>query len=408
MKNITIILTFIFISCTSKLPLEPNVSLSVPKTESLSKNEKLLMNGVYSVTNGSDILGDEIVGRWIDSSWCLYSKHDVVFSENMGGFDNDNSIFFSGYIRLVRSGGGIEISLKIFPDEGALDLKNNVRPANLTIKVSTSEGEKIELHWARMLYDPVKKDSLKIGTNKEFNIIAHRGGGRNSERLGKSENSIEMIKYADILGANGVEIDVKRTRDRKLIIFHDDTFSPRTIQGLYLLGKVENFDLAQIQAFGRLIYNESIPTLKEALSEIIYHTNLKLVWLDIKDPDIVEDVIKTKISLQQNRNVEILLGIPNNEVLNSYLSCDLKDSIDVLIEFSHQQALNIKSCKVWAPRWTNGTNSAEVLSIHSAGKLVFTWTLDVKEYIQDYLYDNEVDGILSNYPSLVIGMEYSR
>jgi len=40
--------------------------------------------------------------------------------------------------------------------------------------------------------------------------------------------------------------------------------------------------------------------------------------------------------------------------------------------------------------------------------LVFTWTLDVKEYIQDYLYDNEVDGILSNYPSLVIGMEYSR
>ena len=47
----------------------------------------------------------------------------------------------------------------------------------------------------------------------------------------------------------------------ELILFHDDSFSPRTVQGAYLLGKVENYDLEQITSLGKLIYGERIPTL---------------------------------------------------------------------------------------------------------------------------------------------------
>jgi len=222
-----------------------------------------------------------------------------------------------------------------------------------------------------------------------------------------------MIRYATILGANGVEIDVKRTRDKHLIVFHDDTFSPRTVQGTYLLGKVENFDLDQIKIFGQLIYGEAIPTLEEALNAIIDETKLSLIWIDLKDPEIIDDVIVAQQNainraIASNRNVKILVGIPTDEVLNAYLSSAYINTTPVLVELDANTARSSQTCEAWAPRWTNGIPSQDVIDdMHSRGILVFTWTLDVHDYINDFL-DSNIDGILSNYPSLVAAMYYSK
>jgi glycerophosphoryl diester phosphodiesterase len=43
----------------------------------------------------------------------------------------------------------------------------------------------------------------------DFQILAHRGGGRNSDYLGVSENSIEMIDIAERFGSTGIEIDAR-------------------------------------------------------------------------------------------------------------------------------------------------------------------------------------------------------
>ncbi|MCK7516839.1 MAG: hypothetical protein MZV64_03520 [Ignavibacteriales bacterium] len=101
-----------------------------------------------------------------------------------------------------------------------------------------------------------------------------------------------MIIHSPIMGATGIEIDVKRTRDGQLIVFHDDTFSPRTVKGAYLLGSVEDYDLNQIKAFGQLINGETIPTLSEALRAVIDRTKLSLVWLDLKDASNVDETIR--------------------------------------------------------------------------------------------------------------------
>jgi len=222
-----------------------------------------------------------------------------------------------------------------------------------------------------------------------------------------------MIRYSEILGANGVEIDVKRTRDGHLILFHDDTFSPRTVKGSYLLGKVENFDLEQIKIFGQLVYGEPIPTLEEALNIIIDETRLSLIWIDLKDPEIVHAVIQAQqnainYALSKDRDIKILIGIPTNEILDSYISSDLKNTTPTLVELDANTAKSLQTCEAWAPRWTNGIPSQATLDeMHSKNILVFTWTLDVRDYINDFL-DAKVDGILSNYPSLVAGMYLSR
>ena len=410
MKKLLILIPFIILSCLSDLPTVPDFkfvldSISV-RSVPLEDSIKLIMNGIYQVQDGKDLIGDEIAGKWIRDRWCLYSIHDVVYSESKCSSVKDSTLEFVGYIRIVRSGSGTRIDLKILPSDGGSELLAGNTPSSIILKGTTSSGSEIKFSRIRNLYQ-------ESDIAKKFQIIGHRGGGRNAERLGISENSIEMIKQAEILGATGVEIDVKRTRDGQIILFHDDTFSPRTVKGTYLLGKVENFDLAQIQTFGRLYYGEEIPTLKDALSKIIEETTLSLVWIDVKDPDIVDKVIviqKAAIELasEKNREIDILFGIPEDEIFNAYNSSTVENT-PILIEYDRVLALSTESCKAWAPRWTNGVPSpGEVESFHSNNKMVFTWTLDVKEFIEDFFQNSKIDGILSNYPSQVAGIYYSQ
>ena len=407
MKKIFIVLTVCLVSCISELPTVPELNIDfqdvIYSTTELNENAKLKMNGIYEVIQGSEILGEKVVGRWIRDRWCIYSNHDVVYSENAGGSVGDTTLL-KGYIRIVRSGSGSRIDLSILPEDGGSELLSDSIPSKIIIRGYTSDDKLITLKRLKSLNT----------TRKPVQILAHRGGGRNSERLGYSENSIEMMLHSEILGASGIEIDVKQTRDGQLIVFHDDTFSPRTVTGTYLLGRVENFDLDQIKLFGQLIYGEKIPTLSEALHAVIENTNLSLVWLDLKDPGIVDETIRIQQEAMNyakthgRDSIKILLGIPDQDVLNAFRSSSLKNKTPILIELDAETVLSSlnPTCEVWAPRWTNGIPTGDIERVQNAGKKVFVWTLDVRDFIDDFL-NSSVDGILSNYPSLVAGMYYS-
>ncbi len=410
-KKITIIF-LLLIACSSDLPLSPELNIDLNNNElntiQLDSNQKSLMNGVYLVIEGNDYLGDTIVGKWVRNRWCLYANHDVVFSINAGGFTTDtiDSITFSGYFRIVRSGAGSSLNLSISPNEGADFLRDNVIPDNLIIRNVAKNGKKVVLKRIRDLYN-----------EKELIILAHRCGGRNSERLGVSENSLEMIKLSQYLGASGIELDVKITRDRKIIVFHDDAFSPRTVTGAYLLGNVKNFDLSQIKTFGRLINGEIIPTLEEALKTVIDSTDLSYVWLDLKDANMVNDVMNIQNKFMQDvinkgKKVKILMGIPSLEIWEAYLkSTNLNaPTTPALMEFDigYVKGTYFDNVLVWAPRWTETITNKNFSDIHCLQKKVFTWTLDYYDYIIKFMQNDSLDGILSNYPSLIAGMHYSR
>jgi glycerophosphoryl diester phosphodiesterase len=244
-----------------------------------------------------------------------------------------------------------------------------------------------------------------------FYIIAHRGGGRNSDRLLRSENSVEMVRYAEVLGANAVEIDIKRTRDDHLIVFHDETFSPRTVQGSFLLGDVNEFSLHDIQRYGRLVHGERIPTLDEMLTAIIDSTSLELVWLDVKDAEATDAIIAAQEraigrAQQKGRRIELVFGIPTEDVLRAYYASPRANRAPVLLELDAAHIENLPSCSIWAPRWTNGISQGQVDEMHARGIKVVTWTLDVREYMQQFVRDVRLDGILTNYPSLLCGMYY--
>jgi len=94
---------------------------------------------------------------------------------------------------------------------------------------------------------------------------AHRGDSMNAP-----ENTLPAIVSAVSKGAHQIEIDVKISKDGKLVIMHDWTVD-RTTDGS---GKVSDLTLKQLKAldagrwFGQAFKGIKIPTLREALDAI--------------------------------------------------------------------------------------------------------------------------------------------
>jgi len=66
MKHITFLSLLILASCIMHLPTEPELYVNDKYLIQLSDSAKSLMNGVYAVDIGKDLLGEEVVGIWND------------------------------------------------------------------------------------------------------------------------------------------------------------------------------------------------------------------------------------------------------------------------------------------------------------------------------------------------------
>src|SRR5512132_1687256 len=62
-------------------------------------------------------------------------------------------------------------------------------------------------------------------SNRQPLIIAHRGGA-----LESTENTIAAFQRAFRIGADGIETDIRLTRDGTVVVYHDETFG--RVEGL--------------------------------------------------------------------------------------------------------------------------------------------------------------------------------
>tara|TARA_R100001143_G_C3355049_1_gene131822 strand:+ start:1746 stop:2417 length:672 start_codon:yes stop_codon:yes gene_type:complete len=88
--------------------------------------------------------------------------------------------------------------------------------------------------------------------------IAHRGASAY-----KPENTLASFQKAIDLNADMVEFDIRLSKDKKIVVIHDQTVN-RTTDGR---GKVQNKDLEQLKLLNAG-GGELIPTLQEALTLI--------------------------------------------------------------------------------------------------------------------------------------------
>jgi len=118
-------------------------------------------------------------------------------------------------------------------------------------------------------------------------LIFHRGAVRRAP-----ENTLECYAAAIDMGADGVEIDVHRTRDGVLVLHHDDELG-RTFEGHGKLRDKTYYELLQAKLKNRkgpVTDDTRMPTLAAFLQ--LARRRAMLIHLDVKQSGIQDDIIR--------------------------------------------------------------------------------------------------------------------
>lgn len=230
-------------------------------------------------------------------------------------------------------------------------------------------------------------------------IWAHRGASAYAP-----ENTLESFKLALNQGADGIELDVQLSKDGELVVIHDETID-RTSDGI---GFVRNYTLEELKKFnfnyGNANYNNvKIPTLREVY-EFLKPTNL-VINVELKTGIIFYEGIEEKVlNLAKEMNMEDRIIYSsfnhytikkikelNNNVPTGLLYCD--GWIDVL---KYAKKLGVTALH---PCGYNLQYENLIEECKKEKMLLHVWTVNSEKDIK-FLYENNIDAIITNYPDV--------
>lgn len=341
--------------------------------------------GIYDVLNGREFTGQRVV---VKCNRCRNEYFLSFFCESAGlyfviqGSEFYRKQSFIGYWRdLVSFHMGI-IRLQILPEGDDIIFAGSYSNKN--------DKNQQELYF-------LKTDDLP--ENKDFEIIGHRGGGRNLDFLPVSENSAEMLRMSTLLGCTGVEIDIRLTKDKVPVLFHDSFLSLHTMKKSLYSGLLHNYTWEELKT-KKLRKEGGILSLEEALEIMYKETELRTIWLDMKFEEDFSLVQKLQEKYEEKakkegRDLKIYMGLADDRKLKLFEELPHYKKLTSLVE-TEPKDLERTGSQVWAPQYTQGFNKEEADAVHKKGKKVFVWSLDHPKMVKTYLEEGEFDGMVTN------------
>jgi glycerophosphoryl diester phosphodiesterase len=408
-RYVVFVLLLVMLSCSKNditvPPYNPEVNLE--NTLQIPDSVMKHMEGIYNLSNGSGKLGSHFVCKATRNRVSFFSETDGIFMILKFGFNpTDSSIQFAGFWRYSENNRQGNIGFSITKEQGALDLLLNGTADSLELNGIFLDDE----YYTRAL-------SLKFGRHfsayvqsHEFAIFAHHGI-QTTANPPYAENSLNVVRNAESYGVTGIEFDVRMTKDHVPICIHDPTINTRlTLKGP-LSGGYDQYNFSLLSNYVRLEDGQSIPSVEQVLDVFIESTKMKYVWLDVKgNPDIfiyLEPVIRNAYAKAAalNRDVVFITDLPTHDVIDEYkkqqASYETPPKLPVMCELTLQDVIDNR-CEYWGPRYSEGTMLADVDRAHSMGIKVYSWTLNDRNIILNYLQNGRFDGFISDYPAYIV------
>ena len=139
-------------------------------------------------------------------------------------------------------------------------------------------------------------------------IYAHRGASHYAP-----ENTMASYKKAIVMGADGIEIDVHKSKDGYLIVCHDEKVD-RTTNGSGYIKDINMKELKSLDAggwFSKEFVGEKIPLLEEVL-DLVKMENL-LLNIELKNGPIFYDNLEEEVV-----NAVKAYGLEENVIISSF------------------------------------------------------------------------------------------
>jgi len=219
---------------------------------------------------------------------------------------------------------------------------------------------------------------------KPFAIVGHRGAGGLA-----LENTLQAVEQGIRSGADIVEVDVRLTRDGRVVVFHDEDLS--RITGVNV--RINSVDYEWLRQNARLPNGEPIPLLSEVLEVVKDRAGL---FIELKEVDTAGGSIEAVLSHGLAEDVAFISFLDEAIRIVKELNPSL---VTGLIYYKPPgrviDALKLKASIV-LPRYNIATEKAIQLAKRHGLKTV-VWVVNDEE-IALRLVRSGVDGLASDYP----------
>jgi len=230
-------------------------------------------------------------------------------------------------------------------------------------------------------------------------IYAHRGASGYAP-----ENTLRAFEMACDMGADGVELDVQLTRDRQLVVFHDETID-RVTDGS---GAVADYTYAELRRFPvtRAVNGtdkDTIPLLKDVLTLLKEHglqVNIELKnshnpyhGMEAKCIQEVADTGMTEHTLYSSFNHNSLMLVKR---LLPEAKCGMLYSCCMIQPWRYAVAYGMDALH---PHYSELAEEKEIPEAHALRLEVNPWTVNREEDLRRVIAQG-ADRIITNYPDL--------
>jgi glycerophosphoryl diester phosphodiesterase len=221
-------------------------------------------------------------------------------------------------------------------------------------------------------------------------IVAHRGASRLAR-----ENTLDAFTAAVALGADMVELDIRKCGDGTLVVFNDP----------WLVRATRSTPIAGL-TFGELNKRSkkqgfSIPAMEDAFKTLSGKTMLDI---ELKEPGYEAAVIAC--ARRYFDSDKFVLTSFNPQIIAAVKAIDPALNTGFILATPEGLALAGDSpAEVLAPgKGLYAAHRNFFAKAHTQGKRIAVWTVDSRELIARLLADPLVDAIITNYPDRALGL----
>jgi glycerophosphoryl diester phosphodiesterase len=235
--------------------------------------------------------------------------------------------------------------------------------------------------------------------------IAHRGASHLAP-----ENTLSAVRSALALGADMVEVDVRRTADGALVLMHDATLA-RTTDAVRVLPsrapwRVQDLTLDEIRALdagswkSSTFAGEVVPTLEEAW-EVTDRAGTQLL-VEVKEPAAHPGIERDVAELVRAHGGRAGVVVQSFDTPAMHRLVHEVPGLDVGV-LTPVPARRLPALASWATYLNPHhrlVDNAYLDRVHAAGLTCLPWTVDDPRRIRRLLRAG-ADGVISNRPDLV-------
>lgn len=234
---------------------------------------------------------------------------------------------------------------------------------------------------------------------RHFEVVGHRGAMGHAP-----ENTLASFHKAIELGAQAIELDIKLSKDKKIVVVHDDNLKRLTGRDKYV-GDLTYASLRRLDAgshFGARFKGEKIPLLEDVLAEFGGKVNF---FIEIKNGPVFYKGIESKlVTLLKKRGLMESVTVTSFDHSALLTAKGLAPTLRTGILFVGKPVLPWIDAEIACASFLCPQNSYVtrefVSEAQQRGIGVYAWSCNTEKDIERML-DCRVDAVCSDYPDLV-------